>query len=142
MKTQLLLIIAGIALSACANVGNLGHISNPSKTALNIIPDHKLDLIADRANGLKTLTPINDEKVIENYKQNHKTTAVCQKFSFATSEASTDPAARTTTLTLLNGERVLYRDLCFVQKSNPDNSNYLTMPIQDSEQPAAAAQAQ
>ena len=140
MKTKLLLIALAIALSACANMGNLGHVSQPSKAALNIIPNHKLDLIAERQNGLVTLTPIKDEKMIENFKQNHKVTAICQKFSFAGTEASTDPAARTTTLTLLSGEQVIYRDLCFIEKSNPENSNYLSMPIHNPEQSSAHAQ--
>ena len=142
MKTQLLLIASSVVLFACANAGELGHIAHPSKVALNVVPDHKLDVIADRENGLKSVTSIRDEKVLETFKQNHKVTAICPKFYFAGTEASTDPAAKTTTITLLNGERVLYRDLCFIEKANPDNSNYFSMPIQNTEQNSASAQAQ
>ena len=140
MKTQLLLIASSLALCACANSGHLGHISHPSKAALNIIPDHKLDVIAIRENGIESVSTITDEKTLENFKQNHKVTVVCPKFFFAGTEASTDPDARTTSITLLSGEHVLYRDLCFIEKANPDNSVYFSMPIKNTTQNEANAQ--
>ena len=122
MKTQLLLIASSLTLFACVDAGQLGHISHPSNVALNIIPDHKLDLIADRSS---TITPDTLKKI--NYKQNHKVTAICQKFYFAGSEATTDLANKTTTITFLNGEKVLYRNLCFIENANPNNSTYYSM---------------
>ena len=129
MKTQLLLIASSLTLFACVDAGQLGHISHPSNVALNIIPDHKLDLIADRRSTITpdTLKKINDDKTTENYKQNHKVTAICQKFYFAGSEATTDPANKTTTITFLNGEKVLYRNPCFIENANPNNSTYYSM---------------
>ena len=139
MKTQLLLVASTLSLFACANPGVLGHISHPSKVALNIVPDHKLKLVSDRVEGIHSLAEIKDAQTIETYKKNHKVTVICPRFMFAGTEATTDTTNISTPITFLNGERVLYRSVCHIENAKPDNATYYSMPL-DTERETAQQQ--